>query len=295
MTRWVATYVVPTGPVVRVHERPWATVFRVPTMHGAAWFKACAPVQGFEPRLSARLSARWPDRVAQVIAHDEDRAWLLLSDAGTALGELGNPPELWLRVLPLYAELQRGEGAHARDHVEAGVPDLRVATLPQRFLRLVERDLPLREEEKTHLAGFLPRLERLCADLAAYGVPDTVQHDDLHMANVYAKGGGLRVIDWGDSSVSHPFASLVVTFRFLEERNGLPPDDPWFGRLRDAYLEPWGAGLRDAFALAMRVGVFAHVVAHLRQRDHLPANARASFDRHLSGVLRRALATTDAP
>jgi aminoglycoside phosphotransferase (APT) family kinase protein len=122
-------------------------------------------------------------------------------------------------------------------------------------------------------------------------VPDTVQHDDLHMANVYAKGGGLRVIDWGDSSVSHPFASLVVTFRFLEERNGLPPDDPWFDRLRDAYLEPWGADLRDAFALAMRVGVFAQAVAHLRQRDHLPADARASFDRHLSGVLRRALDT----
>lgn len=37
---------------------------------------------------------------------------------------------LWLHVLPLYAELLRGEGPHARDHVEDGVPDLRVATLP---------------------------------------------------------------------------------------------------------------------------------------------------------------------
>jgi hypothetical protein len=46
------------------------------------------------------------------------------------------------------------------------------------------------------------------------------------MANVYAKGERLRVLDWGDTSISHPFASLVVTFRFLEERNRLPPDDP---------------------------------------------------------------------
>ena len=35
--------------------------------------------------------------------------------------------------------------------------------------------------------------------------------------------------------------------RFLEQVNGLPPSDPWFTRLRDAYLEPWGSGLTDTF------------------------------------------------
>ena len=54
------------------------------------------------------------------------------------------------------------------------------------------------------------------------------------MANVYAQGERLRLLDWGDASISHPFASLVVTFRFLEERNRLPRADPWFARLRDA-------------------------------------------------------------
>jgi aminoglycoside phosphotransferase (APT) family kinase protein len=88
-----------------------------------------------------------------------------------------------------------------------------------------------------------------------------VQHDDLHMANLYAQGGRLRLLDWGDASISHPFASLVVTFRFLEERNRLQPGDPWFARLRDAYLEPWGGGLTDASALAIRVGAFAHTFA----------------------------------
>jgi aminoglycoside phosphotransferase (APT) family kinase protein len=80
--------------------------------------------------------------------------------------------------------------------------------------------------------------------------PETVQHDDLHRANVYTEGGKLRVLDWGDSSISHPFVSLVVTFRFLEEVTKLPPGDPWFARLRDAYLEPWGRGLEGVFALA---------------------------------------------
>jgi aminoglycoside phosphotransferase (APT) family kinase protein len=119
-----------------------------------------------------------------------------------------------------------------------------------------------------------------------------VQHDDLHMANVYTEGGKLRVLDWGDSSISHPFVSLVVTFRFLEEVTELPPGDPWFARLRDAYLEPWGRGLDGVFALAMRVGAFAHAIAWLRQRDHLSAMDRTEFDRGFRIVLRRAIAQT---
>jgi hypothetical protein len=112
------------------------------------------------------------------------------------------------------------------------------------------------------------------------------------MSNVYAQGEQLRVLDWGDSSISHPFASLVVTFRFLEEVTELPPDDPWFARLRDAYLEPWGRGLEGVFALATRVGIFAHAIAWLRQRDHLPPKERAEFDSVFPIVLRRAIAQT---
>ena len=112
------------------------------------------------------------------------------------------------------------------------------------------------------------------------------------MANVYAQGEQLRVLDWGDSSISHPFASLVVTFRFLEEVTELQPDDPWFARLRDAYLEPWGRGLEGVFALAMRVGIFAHAIAWLRQRDHLAPKDRAEFDSVFPIVLRRAIAQT---
>ena len=83
-------------------------------------------------------------------------------------------------------------------------------------------------------------------------MPASVQHDDLHHANVYVRGAEVRFLDWGDASVSHPFMSLVVTFRFLDELNKLPPADPWFRRLRDAYLEPSGAGLATAIELAIR-------------------------------------------
>jgi hypothetical protein len=282
----------PAGSIEIVHERPWATVLRVPLADGVAWFKACAPVQAFEPRLTAELHARWPDRVAEVLAYDEERAWLLLADAGRPVSGFGNPPEAWLSALPLYAELQRGEVAFAEEHLAHGVPDLRLATLPARYEELLQLDLPLERKEIRRLRHFAPRFAELCDELAAHDVLETIQHDDLHQSNLYAQGSCIRVLDWGDASISHPFASLVVTFRFLEERTGLAPSDPWFARLRDAYLEPWGRGLGDAFALAIRVGTLARSIAYVRQRAALSAEERPRFDLDFSIVLRRAVAQT---
>ena len=291
---WIRAHVTPVGAVELARERPWATVLRVPHAGGVAWFKACGAVQAFEPRLTAGLFARWPDRVAEVLGHDEERAWLLLADAGTPLRETGNPPQVWLDALPRYAELQRGEVPHAAGHLAHGVPDLRVATLPDRYERLLSEPLPLEPADVERLRRFAPRFAHLCAELDGYPVPASVQHDDLHMANVYAHDGRLRLLDWGDASIGHPFASLVVTFRFLEEVNGLPPGDPWFARLRDAYLEPWGTGLGGVFELALRVGIFAHVIAWGRQRAHLSAADRLEFDRGYPVVLRRALGRCSA-
>jgi hypothetical protein len=287
--RWICSVVRPTAPVELARERPWATVLRVPVAEGHVWFKACNAAQAFEPRLSAELFARWPDRVAEVLAHDEQRGWLLLADAGVPIQAAGNPPEAWLEVLPLYAELQRGEARHADDHITHGVPSLPLETLPTRYCELITNDLPLDAHELTGLRDYAPRFEQLTAELAAAGLPLTVQHDDLHMGSVYRRHGRLRLLDWGDTSVSHPFFSLVVTFRFLEERTGLAQSDPWFTRLRDAYLEPWGHELHDLFETAAEAGRFVHAIAWARQRAFLSPSEGTTFDEAFAHVLRRAL------
>lgn len=271
-------------------EKPWATVLRVPLAGGTAWFKECAQVQAFEPALTARLSSRWPGRVAEVLAHDTERAWLLMADAGELASSTADSLRAWTDVLPRYAELQRGEAARASQHLLAGVPDLRLATWARRYEDLAARQLPLTEAEISRLRRLEPRFAELCAQLDAAGIPDSIQHDDLHPGSLYARAGRLRILDWGDASVSHPFASLVVTFRFLEEFSHVPCGDPAYDRLRDAYLEPWGRGRTDTFDAAVRAGAFAHAIAKARQRDALPVHYRPGFDQDFAVVLRRALA-----
>jgi hypothetical protein len=244
--------------------------------------------------LTASLSFRWPRTVTDVLAHDVERRWLLMADAGEPLRAFCNPPERWLEFLPAYAELQMGETAHVAEHLEHGVPDLRVERLPALYQELLRAELPLDASERTSLEALAPRFAALCRELEAAGIDPSVQHDDLHMNNVYVRGDALRVLDWGDASIAHPFFSLFEVFRFLGEMNHLPTGDRWFGRLRDAYLEPWGSERRAVFDLAHVVGGFAHAIAWLHQRDNLPEGDRPAFDEGFSAVLHFALTSIGA-
>jgi hypothetical protein len=281
---WVSSHVRPTGPAEVVRDRAWATTSRIPTAGGPVWLKASAPSHGFEPELVARLARVRPDLLPRVLGCDAARGWLLLADAGTQFDELGNPPELWLGLLPRYAELQRDA-----DLPEA-VPDRTLERWPELYEDLVRSEPPLEPGELERLRRFAPRFAEICIELGAFGLPAAIQHDDLHHKNAYVDGESLRIVDWGDASRSHPFVSLVVTFRFLEERTGLRPGDPWFAKLRDAYLEPWGDGLVEAFELAQRVGRFAHTFGWLSLLRLLPADQRPAYEVAFAALLRRALA-----
>ena len=284
---WIRSWVLITGPLELISTEPWASVFRAPVDGEVVWFKACAPHQSFEVPLTAALSARW-DAVTEVLAHNDDRRLLLMADAGEPLRTIGNPPQRWLEILPTYGELQIGERGRAEEHLARGVPDLRLARLPALYEELLAAELPLDAAETSAREAFRPRFSELCEELDGAGIGPTVQHDDLHMNNVYVQDGTLRVLDWGDASIAHPFFSLFETFRFLHEMNRLPPGDHWFTRLRDAYLEPWGSGHLVTFDLALRVGGLAHAIAWLHQRDALPQADRRGFDGVFAHILRLA-------
>jgi len=158
---------------------------------------------------------------------------------------------------------------------------------------MLARELPLRSGDLARLRAFAPRFAELCDELAAQGVPETIQHDDLHGANVYPRDGAPRILDWGDSCVSHPFVTLFVTFLHLDEMAG--SNTAWCARLRDAYLESWGrpTELRATFELALRLGAFAHVFKELRVLDAIPEKERPRFAPDLRGLLARCVAATD--
>ena len=283
--------VTPAGPLEVTRHRPWASVGSVALIDGRlAWFKACRPVQAFEVRLTAELHRRWPGRVAHVLGHDEARAWLLTVDAGPPIEWSDAAFDRWLEVLPRYAELQIGEAAHAAEHLAHGMPDLRLEGLGDQLETLLAGALPLEADETRALRAFAPRFAALCAELARQHPVTTVQHDDLHGRSVHDDGTSVRVMDWGDASIGQPLFSLVRLDLALTEAAGGEQRARWFPRLRDAYLEPWGSGLRPAFELAHRLGLIAHTFTWQRHRSAMRGSAPEAFEVEFAKVLRRALA-----
>jgi aminoglycoside phosphotransferase (APT) family kinase protein len=86
----------------------------------------------------------------------------------------------------------------------AGVIDHR--DLPARVRRLAPF---LHDETRAKLEARLPEVDERLARLAASPLAATIDHNDLHDGNVFVRDGHARVLDWGDSTVGHPFLSLV--------------------------------------------------------------------------------------
>jgi hypothetical protein len=212
------------------------------------WVKAHTPVLAREGAVTRLLAALRPDLVPTVLATDDDRCWLVTSDAGSRLRQhiaTADDVHRLAPVLVAYADLQRAAAASSADLVAAGALDRRSPRLAGLLSVVCDGPVPPREEphalapdEVARLRALVPRVSEL-ADRVCATVPDSIDHSDLHDGNMFVAGDRLTLGDFGDATVGTPFVSLVVLERSLGQRLGLDPDGPELDRLRTAYLEPW--------------------------------------------------------
>ena len=261
---WIGERAEVIGELDQFHVRPWSTVIRVPTPGEDLYFKAVGKGFLFEPALSAQLFELAPDRVTALVDTDLDRGWMLMRDAGSRLrGVVLSAADLhhWEAALPRYAELQIAAAPLADELLALGVPDSRLSVLPGQLRAVLASPVRgLTPDEQERAMAVLPEFETMCRELAAYGIPETIQHDDLHDGQVFLDDGRYRFFDWGDSCVSHPFHSLTVTLRATAAKLDLEPGGPEVLRLRDVYLEPFG-DLSEAADLAYRTGTIGRALA----------------------------------
>jgi hypothetical protein len=286
-----------TGPVEQTRVRPWSAVAKVPVGERTVWFKANGRCSTYEARLADAL-ARWaPGRVLEPIAVDGQRGWSLLPDGGQVLRAVADDGlGHWEQLLARHADLQRDLAPRAGQMVELGVPDMTAATLPGHFAALLDDPRgggALPADQLAALRAYQPAYGLLCERVAASAVPVSVQHDDLHDGNVLV-GDGYRFFDWGDASVAHPFAVLLVALRVAADRHGLSPGDPALARLRDAYLEPWTVyGTRADLAAevepAVQTAKVSRALSWLRSLDDADSESLTKYGPSVPGWLEELL------
>lgn len=216
-----------TGKIEQNHVYAWSTVMRVPSSEGVLFFKATAGETIYEIALTEKLARWFPDCMPDLVASDFARGWMLMRDSGEPLrGSIRPTKDVrpWEPVITKYAELQIGLTEHIDEILALGIPDHRLAALPAFYKQLladeesmmIDQEKGLTSEDFRKLQNLIPRFEQICADLAAFGIPESINHGDFHDGNVLVKNGRITFFDWGDASVTHPFVSVRTWFVSME-------------------------------------------------------------------------------
>jgi hypothetical protein len=293
-----------TGDWEQPHIRVWSSTIRFDTTEGRVWFKVNGSGTAYEVSLLALLGELSPGLAPELLAHDSTRAWSLSRDAGPVLRSIVGPEEVWghwQELLPRYGQKQLDLAAQRSRFVATGTPDRSPKQLTVEYARLVSdlaakptKEGGLTREEVVALERLLPRYEEWCAELMASTIPDTLQHDDLHSNNVCWPGAlddlsAVRIIDWGDACIGHPFGTMLATLNSIAFHAGLLNGDrggitdPRVLRVRDAYLEPFtGLGSRQELlrwvALARSIGCLTRSLSWERAVQHAPVSVAAEYE-----------------
>lgn len=263
------------GAIEQPHVRIWSTVLKVPTERGNVFFKAGGVTQHFEPALLAMLAERRPADTLVPLATDAGRGWSLLPDGGPTMrqalqGQVGL--DEWTKLLSSYAKLQIAASEWA-DLPATGLPVRPLESLAETFAEILDdKDLThVRDQEDfltqaqfDRLMGMRGEFSEMAAELAGSGIPQSLEHGDLHDANVFANG---LIYDWGDSSLSFPFFTLIIPIRQMATKLEVSQyaDHPALLQLRDAYLGEWKEfapqeKLVRTWKTAFRLGKFVRAI-----------------------------------
>ena len=254
------------GPIEQPHVRVWATALRVPTSRGVVWFKASRPAFAHEARVLEVLQPLAPDLLPEVIA-STDGGWLLLADGGERARE---HPIDWRAMLHAYAALQRASAEHVDALLVAGAYDNRPANVVGRAEALMHY---LPAELVAEVQARLPRVAEQMERLAASRLPTTIDHGDLHDGNVFSADGRMRIIDWGDSAVAHPFFTLSVA----DPEENAWAVEAWEGYAPKDELQE-EAAIVDELRFLLRALNWEHTAA-LGESEHLIDRIRLFLER----------------
>ena len=98
----------------------------------------------------------------------------------------------------------------------------------------------LPDDERAAVLGAADEVEARVREFWSTGLPDTLAHGDLHPGNVAYDGQDLRLFDWTDACISHPFLDGSHLAYFVAS------DDADADLQLAAFAEPWREAYPEA-------------------------------------------------
>jgi aminoglycoside phosphotransferase (APT) family kinase protein len=234
---WVTEHAAVRADPELVRQWPLSAVYRFDSADGPVYLKAVFSLFAAEPAVTEALARAHPGDVPEVIATETERSWMLMREleGKSARGE------------------QASDGVRTAARIQRAWHD-----------RLDElASYGCRRRGLEELAAESAALAPLCERLAAYGIPDSLVHGDLHHGNMIVRDDRVAVIDWSDAAIGHPFLDLAPVLWIGEKHRDA---------LADAYVEAWADlaspdDLRNAAAIGEALGCVYQALSYRAIND----------------------------
>ena len=255
--------ILPTGPVEQMRVWHRSAILRVPTNEGYVYFKALPPASPVAETLAYELISQYAEYLPSHLAVDPQRGWTLIREPGSGSSPSGSTEDGLQEAVQALARIQLNSVHHIKRYMQMGLPDRRIARLPTQIELLMadvdatrpQRAHALKPDEVRRLQELEPRLRKDCALLATYRIPAALEHGDFFAGDTVTNKPGAIFLDWSDAAISHPFFSVALG---NTDTDAASPESGIRSRVRDAYLQAWGAyetadRLLEAFEIAHRL------------------------------------------
>jgi hypothetical protein len=195
---------------VAVQRRSWnlSAIWRFDVAgRPIAWLKQVPGFLRHEPAVLGLVSGVAPGLVPPLLAAGEQGRMLLAHVPGE--DGYGASAQVCAEIAAEFHPVQAHFAGRVDELLATGMPDRRLAVEP--FAAVAEPFLARIDG----LGALLDGLPRRLDEIAACGLPDTLLHGDLHPGNTRVGSGSPVLMDWGDSSVSHPAFDILRLTEWL--------------------------------------------------------------------------------
>lgn len=219
----------------------------VNTDAGKLFFKALAPGQLFEARMTSSAASLVPDQLVMPLAIDPERGWMLSPDYGSTVDSLAATPELWARALSSLGRLQRDLMPYEQTLFDAGLQVMEPQWMPEEFNNALmlhaslpsDHPLSIPARDADHAFGAFADIELACQQLSAGPVPLTLEHGSFDLSRAFVptdESAAARLLNLSDAHWAHPFASLARPIERMRIDFRAESDDPRIMQAIGAYL-----------------------------------------------------------
>lgn len=283
----------------KVRSMPWSEVAMLQTNRGKIYLKITAELFSQEAELLHFLDSVGIQCIPKVIAINNEKRCFLMEDGGETLRDklkISYELSLSSQALNTYANLQIKCIPYAPQLLGMGIHDWRIEKLPELYTHFISQEAMLKKDGLTdqdlrNLKNFYPTFVSLCAELASFNIPETLEHGDFQDNNILIQHNKIMLHDFGDATITNPFFSLASFLYSAKRHHGVDQGDLRYTVLYDSYMMPWqisitSENLRAAFNIAKKLGRFVFALSFARIKSCKGIEAFPQYNGYIAEALK---------